>query len=66
MAKPYFFDGCLICNAVKDADQSGHSLTESELLKAFKAQEDKNKQQADSKKQKTGNFKGSGKVSTKI
>lgn len=37
----YNFDGCLICGAVKDADRQGRSLSESELKRAFQAQEDK-------------------------
>lgn len=38
MANNYDFSDCLICGAVKAAEQKGRSLSESELKQAFKAQ----------------------------
>jgi hypothetical protein len=55
MSGAFKFDGCLICEATKNAERKGRALGESELLKAFKAQEEK--QRADTKKQKD-NLKG--------
>ncbi len=43
--KPTYFNGCLICDAVSKANKQGKSLSETELMKAFKAQDAKNKSQ---------------------
>lgn len=45
-SKPFYFDSCRICEAVSQADNQGKSLSEEELIKAFKAQEAKNKGQS--------------------
>jgi hypothetical protein len=41
MADNYNFSDCLICGAIKAAEQKGRSLSESELKRAFKAQSQK-------------------------
>ncbi len=51
MANPYNFDDCLICNTVKDIEKQGRSPSETELKRAFQAQEDK--QRAERQKPKT-------------
>jgi hypothetical protein len=38
-----YFDSCHICSVVKSADQSGEPLSEAQLIRAFKTQEQKQK-----------------------
>jgi len=39
----FYFDDCPICQAMKEADEQGRSLSEPELRAAFRKAEEKNK-----------------------
>lgn len=46
MAKSFVFDGCAICTATRTAEAEGRSLSEAELIAAFKEQNDRQAGQA--------------------